>query len=44
LGRYENVAEFLHYERGANRFTVVVAGRSIIVQPIQPVRPDMPAI
>jgi hypothetical protein len=41
LGRYKNIAEYLHYTRAAESFVVTIRGRSLEVVPIQPIRPGL---
>ena len=41
LGRYKTVAEYLHYERKTDSFTINIRGRSMIVRPVQEVRPGL---
>jgi Domain of unknown function (DUF4157) len=41
LGRYRTVAEFLHYEQKTDSFTINIRGHSMIVRPVQEVRPGL---
>ena len=43
LGGYDNVSEYLHYERGTHRFTIEVEGRQLVVQPIEDIRSGLTA-
>jgi hypothetical protein len=41
-GQYQNLAEYLLHTRGTNVMTITVEGRQLEIQPVQPIRPNLP--